>query len=62
MHHQIAFGRPYISNPDLVERFAKNIALAPDAPYQAWYSDGGDWAKGYTDWPTAEENGAKSSL
>lgn len=33
----ISFGRPFISNPDLVERFTNNWPLEPDAPYTAWY-------------------------
>jgi 2,4-dienoyl-CoA reductase-like NADH-dependent reductase (Old Yellow Enzyme family) len=33
----IAFGRPFISNPDLVERFRNKWPLEPDAPYAAWY-------------------------
>jgi len=45
----IAIGRPYISNPDLVERFANNWPLNPDAPVEDWYTPGG--AKGYTDFP-----------
>lgn len=48
----IAFGRPYISTPGLVSRFANNQALnpdAPDAPIETWYSPG---PKGYTDYPT----------
>lgn len=49
----IAFGRPYIANPDLVERFAQGLPLAPDAPMASWYEDLGP--KGYTDWPTAAE-------
>ncbi len=44
----IAFGRLYISNPDLVERFKNNWPLAPHAPYEVWYSHG---AKGYSDFP-----------
>jgi 2,4-dienoyl-CoA reductase-like NADH-dependent reductase (Old Yellow Enzyme family) len=47
----IAFGRPYISNPDLVERFAANLELNPDADMSTWYSPIG--ASGYTDFPTA---------
>ena len=43
----IAFGRPYISNPDLVERFANGWPLAPMASMADWYSPTG--AKGYTD-------------
>lgn len=45
----IAFGRPYISTPDLVSRFANNQALNPDAPMDTWYTPG---AEGYTDYPT----------
>lgn len=45
----IAFGRPYISNPDLVERFANHWPLAPEADVSVWYSFD---AKGYTDFPS----------
>jgi N-ethylmaleimide reductase len=45
----IAFGRPYISNPDLVERFANGWPLAEPAPMSDWYTPTG--AKGYTDFP-----------
>lgn len=46
----IAFGRPYLSNPDLVERFANDWPLAPDADMASWYSpDLG--AEGYTSFP-----------
>ena len=34
----IAFGRPFISNPDLVERFASNAPLAEEADPSTWYS------------------------
>ncbi|MEM1296427.1 MAG: alkene reductase [Verrucomicrobiota bacterium] len=47
----IAFGRPYISNPDLVERFAEGLPLAEDAPMQVWYGTGGP--AGYTDFQPA---------
>ena len=43
----IAFGRPFISNPDLVERFRNNWPLAELAPISDWYSPTGE--KGYTD-------------
>ncbi|QZZ22035.1 alkene reductase [Leptothermofonsia sichuanensis E412] len=43
----IAFGRLYISNPDLVERFAQN---APLNPYDRSTFYGGD-EKGYIDYP-----------
>ena len=45
----IAFGRPFISNPDLVERFANNWKLNPDPETAIWYSFE---AEGYTDFPT----------
>jgi N-ethylmaleimide reductase len=44
----IAFGRPYISNPDLVERYQNGWPLNPDAPMETWYSPG---EKGYIDFP-----------
>ena len=45
----IAFGRPFISNPDLVERFKNGWPLAAEAPMSDWYLPTG--AKGYTDFP-----------
>ncbi|MBL8809133.1 MAG: alkene reductase [Planctomycetaceae bacterium] len=45
----IAFGRPFISNPDLVERFRNRLPLAEPAPVSDWYSPTGP--KGYTDYP-----------
>ena len=43
----IAYGRPFISNPDLVERMKKDAALtAPD--FSTFYTPG---SKGYTDYP-----------
>jgi len=45
----IAFGRPFISNPDLVERFARGWPLAQPAPMSVWYSPIG--AAGYSDFP-----------
>jgi len=48
----IAFGRPIISNPDLVHRFKEDIDLAPDAPIEDWYSPTG--AKGYTDYSAVD--------
>jgi N-ethylmaleimide reductase len=50
----IAFGRPYISNPDLVERFANGIELNADAEMSTWYSPVG--AEGYTNFPMAATN------
>lgn len=48
----IAFGRDYISNPDLVARFAQNIPLNPPAEMAAWYSFG---PEGYIDFPFYSE-------
>jgi len=45
----VAFGRPFISNPDLVRRFRKGIALAPADP-GTFYTPG---ERGYTDYPLA---------
>jgi N-ethylmaleimide reductase len=45
----IAFGRPFISNPDLVDRFANGWPLAPEAPMTDWYSFE---PAGYADFPT----------
>jgi 2,4-dienoyl-CoA reductase-like NADH-dependent reductase (Old Yellow Enzyme family) len=48
----IAFGRPFIANPDLVYRFRHNLELNPEADMSVWYSDIG--STGYTDFPTAD--------
>jgi len=48
----IAFGRPYITNPDLVARFANGWPLAPDAPVTVWSAP---TAAGYTDFPAYAE-------
>ena len=48
----VAFGRPYMSNPDLVERFANGWPLAETAEYKAWWSPPyADCSVGYTDFP-----------
>jgi 2,4-dienoyl-CoA reductase-like NADH-dependent reductase (Old Yellow Enzyme family) len=46
----IAFGRPYINNPDLVERFRNGWLLAAESNPATWYS-GTHGAEGYTDYP-----------
>jgi N-ethylmaleimide reductase len=43
----IAFGRPFITNPDLPERFRNNWPLNPAEDMSLWYTPG---AKGYTDY------------
>lgn len=42
-----AFGRPYISNPDLVERLQNGWPLAPSDDMSLWYTPG---PEGYTDY------------
>jgi N-ethylmaleimide reductase len=50
----IAFGRKFLANPDLPERFRSHASLNADDP--STYYGGG--AKGYTDYPTlARERG-----
>jgi len=44
----VAYGRPYISNPDLVERFKNHWPLSPCDDMTYWYTPG---AQGYTDYP-----------
>jgi N-ethylmaleimide reductase len=44
----IAFGRPFLSNPDLVERFANGWELNPPADMKVWSAPD---ATGYTDFP-----------
>lgn len=44
----VAFGRDYISNPDLVERLHRNAELNAQRP-ETFYGGG---AEGYTDYPT----------
>ncbi|PTX61459.1 N-ethylmaleimide reductase [Kordia periserrulae] len=45
----VAFGKPFISNPDLVERFRHGVALA-DWDKDTFYTTG---KEGYTDYPKA---------
>lgn len=47
----VAFGKPFISNPDLVERLEKNLPL--NTPDQSTFYGGG--AKGYIDYPLLEK-------
>lgn len=46
----IAFGRTFLANPDLVERFRRDSALNKDDA-STWYSQG---PKGYVDYPALE--------
>jgi N-ethylmaleimide reductase len=53
----IAFGRPFIANPDLVERLHRGVELA-ESDTTTWYGGG---AKGYTDYPAAVANAVSTS-
>jgi 2,4-dienoyl-CoA reductase-like NADH-dependent reductase (Old Yellow Enzyme family) len=48
----VAFGVPYIANPDLIERFRLGAPLNPPIP-EKFYSSG---PEGYTDYPTYQPN------
>lgn len=54
----IAFGAPFVANPDLVERFRQGVALAA-ADAEFFYA-GGD--KGYADYPAHTQPGATLAL
>lgn len=47
----IAFGRPFITNPDLPDRFKNGWPLNPAEDMSLWYTPG---EKGYTDYPPFE--------
>lgn len=47
----IAFGRPFINNPDLVERFRNRWPLSDNLDPKLYYTPG---EKGYTDYPIYE--------
>lgn len=51
----VAFGRPYIANPDLVRRLHEGAALA-DVDRNTLYGGG---AQGYTDYPTLDAAGSR---
>jgi N-ethylmaleimide reductase len=48
----IAFGRPYITNPDLPERYENNWPLAAHDDVSKWYGGG---AEGYSDYPAYQQ-------
>ena len=51
----ISFGRKFLANPDLVERFRTGADLTPD-DFKTWYTPG---PEGYTDYPAHEEQVAQ---
>jgi len=46
----VAFGKPFINNPDLVERFKNNLNLSTELHIDLFYAAD---EKGYTDYPNA---------
>ena len=50
----VAFGRPFINNPDLPARLANGWPLDDDLDMSTWYSSG-HGAKGYTDFPAYDD-------
>ena len=55
----VAFGRPFISNPDLPIRIAKGAHLAENVNVpQSWYLPG---EEGYIDYPTLAEETAQTA-
>jgi len=48
----VAFGTPYLANPDLVERLRDGVDLAPVPPRETWYAGG---AQGYANYPKASD-------
>ena len=53
----VAFGKPFISNPDLVERLRVDAPLAPLNPATLY----GGGAAGYTDYPTLADQSRAAS-
>jgi len=51
----ISFGRPFLTNPDLVERFKAGAETNPIDFTPTWYSQG---PEGYIDYPTMAESAA----
>jgi N-ethylmaleimide reductase len=47
----VAFGKPFINNPDLVERFEEGHPLSADLNFDLFYTPG---EKGFTDYPVYE--------
>lgn len=50
----MSFGRPYISNPDLAERFKAGVELNPLSDHSTWYPhpDADNKTEGYLGFPT----------
>ncbi len=50
----VAFGKAYIANPDLVERFRIGAPLNEPDPSTFYVLGGGEFEHGYTDYPTLD--------
>lgn len=53
----VGFGRLYISNPDLAERFQNDWPVAPEAGFEVYYNSALG-SKGYTDFPCYQDTEA----
>lgn len=48
----VAFGRPFINNPDLVDRMQNDLPLSTDLHFDLFYTPD---EKGYTDYPVYQQ-------
>jgi len=55
----IAFGRPWITNPDLPTRFKHDYPLESFDDPSSWYGGG---AEGYNDFETYREKSGKDAM
>jgi len=55
----VAFGRPFITNPDLPERLKNNWPLNPAEDMSLWYTSG---AKGYTDYTPYKATSSEETI
>ena len=51
----VAFGRPFIANPDLVERLETGAALAQPDPATFYAPGSNGFEQGYIDYPVLEQ-------
>jgi N-ethylmaleimide reductase len=54
----VAFGRPYIANPDMVRRLAENVPLA-EVDWETVYASG---PRGYSDYPEYQPSRRSSEV
>jgi N-ethylmaleimide reductase len=53
----VAFGRPYMANPDLAERFQNDWPIVDEAPREFWFNHE-KGAEGYTTYPAYNPEGS----